>query len=290
MERLGSLELRARTLVEGVLAGMHASRLTGDNVEFAGHREYVPGDDIKNIDWKAYGRRDRFYVKESVDETNLHAHLVVDISGSMAYPGDGMPDEGVTKGAYAAQLAAALACIVLEQGDAAGLYMFPGDYAPLPPRSSGLYLREIAFALESAGHQRGGSLATAAARIAGAATRRGMVVIISDLLDDDPAAPGAIAQLARRGHDVTVFHVLDRSELDFPFAGLSLFCDPESDGQVVAEPASIAKAYRAEFASFVERWRDACVNSGVDYRPAVTDSALEEVLRSFLQDRRRRIG
>lgn len=280
LERLGSLELRARYLMEGTLSGMHPSRLAGDNVEFAGHREYAPGEDPKRIDWKAYGRLDRYYVKESLDETNVALHVAVDCSGSMGYP-----EGGTTKGQYAALLAASLACMALEQGDAAGLYTFPSRGARLPPRASRVYLREIARALESAAFLGRTSIGAAAAELAGLAGRRSMLIFFSDLLDDDPSALDSIIQLARRGHDVCVFHILDRSEIDFSPGGLTLFCDTESDAQVLVEPEVISEDYHREFGGFLERCRRACTDSGVDYRAAVTDTPPETVLRGFLEGR-----
>lgn len=292
LERLGSLELKARYLVEGTLAGMHRSRLVGDNVEFAGHKEYTPGDDPSRVDWKAYGRLDRWYIKESVDETNTAVHLAVDCSGSMEYP---MPDKGgaTTKGAYAALLAASVAALTLEQGDAAGLYAFPLRKAVMPPRASRVYLREIAAALEQVTFEGKASLQAAAADLNGMAVRRGIVCVFSDLLDDDAAgALTSLVQLARRGHDVTIFHVLDRSEIDFPISGLTLFIDAESERQVLAEPELLAKAYREEFGAFLDASRGACVAAGIDYHLAVTDTPPEQVLRAFLTGRqgRRRAG
>ena len=283
LERLGSLELKARYLVEGTLAGMHRSRLVGDNVEFAGHREYTPGDDPKKVDWKAYGRLDRWYIKESVDETNAAVHLAVDCSGSMEYP-----EDATTKGAYAALLAASLACIALDQGDAAGLYAFPGRRAVMPPRASRVYLREIAAALEGVRREGKASIGAAAAELNGMAGRRGIVLLFTDLLDDDPAALSSILQLARRGHDVSLFHVLDRSEITFNVTGLTLFIDAESEAQVLAEPELLAKAYREEFGRFIAGCRRACVAAGIDYHLAVTDTPPEDVLRAYLTGRQGR--
>ncbi|MBI5529236.1 MAG: DUF58 domain-containing protein [Deltaproteobacteria bacterium] len=283
LERLGSLELRARYLVEGTLSGMHASRLSGDNVEFAGHREYVPGEDPKRIDWKAFGRLDRYYIKESLDETNLAVHLAVDCSGSMEYP-----ETGTTKGAYASLLAASLACMALEQGDAAGLYLFPARRVHLPPRASRVYLREIARALETGPREGRASIGAAASELAGMAGRRGLIVLFSDMIDEDPAALDSIIQLSRRGHDVCVFHVLDRSEIGFSASGLTLFCDPESEAQVLVEPDAIREAYLREFGAFLERCRRVCIDAGVDYRLAVTDVPPETALREFLEGRQGR--
>lgn len=289
LERLGNLELKARYLVEGTLAGMHRSRLVGDNVEFAGHKEYTPGDDPARVDWKAYGRLDRWYIKESVDETNAAVHLAVDCSGSMDYPVAG--EGATTKGAYAALLAASVAAVALEQGDAAGLYAFPLRKAVMPPRASRVYLREIAGALEQVTFEGKASLQAAAADLNGMALRRGIVCVFSDLLDDAADSLTSLVQLARRGHDVTIFHVLDRSEIDFPISGLTLFIDAESERQVLAEPELLAKAYREEFGVFLDASRGACVAAGIDYHLAVTDRPPEQVLRAFLTGRQgRRAG
>ena len=303
LERLGSLELKARYLVEGTLAGLHRSRLVGDNVEFAGHREYSPGDDPRRVDWKAYGRLDRWYLKESVDETNAAVHLAVDCSGSMDYPAEaGLLKDGVvsggprkgaglTKGSFAALLAACVAAVALDQGDAAGLYAFPLRRAVMPPKASRVYLRELAAALERLTPEGKASLQAASADLAGMAGRRGIVCFFSDLLDDDQDALTSLVQLARRGHDVTVFHVLDRSEIDFSVSGLTLFIDAESERQVLAEPELLAKAYREEFGRFLDACRSACVGAGIDYHLAVTDTPPEQVLRGFLVGRQgRRAG
>jgi uncharacterized protein (DUF58 family) len=283
LEKLGSLEFRARRLVEGTLSGMHRSRLSGDNVEFAGHKEYVPGDDVKDIDWKAYARLDRYYLKESLDETNLTAWLALDCSGSMDYP-----EAGIKKSDCAALLAAALAWMLLDQGDSVGLYAFPAGRALLPPRSSRPYFTELAAAIESAAPRGAASLRDTAYEIAGAAKRRGLVVLFSDLLDPDPDALPAVTQLARRGHDVAVFQILDRTEIDFPFSGLTLFCDAESDGQLQADPGAMAESYRREFGSFLDGVRTRFVDAGVDHQLVLTDTPPETVLREFLERRHAR--
>jgi uncharacterized protein (DUF58 family) len=283
LDGLGSLELRARRLVEGALSGMHPSRLAGDNVEFAGHREYTPGDDVRDMDWKAFARLDRYYLKESLDETNLIAWLAVDCSGSMGYPA-GSPG----KIGRSALLASALAWMLLEQGDSVGLYAFPGRGVVLPPKSSRAYFGEIASRLEllEAGGRTG--LKEAAYELAGAARRRGLVVIFSDLLDPDPEVLPALAQIARRGHDLAVFHVLDSSEIEFPFSGLTLFCDTESEGQVPADPGEMAEAYRGEFSAFMEGVKRSLTDAGADYRLTRSDEPPEIVLRGFLEGRQGR--
>jgi uncharacterized protein (DUF58 family) len=221
LSRVKNLSLRARTVVDGVMAGIHPSRARGFSSEFQGHREYADGDDIRHVDWKAYGKSDRYFIKEYQDTTNLRAYLVLDCSASMAY-GSGV----WTKFDYASTLVASLAYLLLTQQDAAGLILFSGGTATrVSSRGTRGHLLAILNALEK--RKPSGSTSTGATLQEVAATlgRKGLVILVSDLLDEPEEVLKGLKQLRSRGHEVLVFQVLDRDELEFPFHRPTLFLD-----------------------------------------------------------------
>ena len=296
---LATLSLRARVIVEGAFSGMHHNLHAGTSMEFTEHKEYAPGDEIRRIDWKAVGRVDRYYVKRFEDETEMRTFLVVDASASMGYG-----RAGVSKLTYAGYLASALAYLLGQQGDPAGLLLFDDQTRHyLPPSTRSGQVREIFRLLETA--PPGGK--TAAERVFGhvgeLADKRSLVIIFSDLLDaedggqasapDRPGARGAVAErlanLAARGHDVVVFHLLDRDEIELPFEDLMFFeaMEPGDSRTLLAEASELRQAFRDESTAFRERWRRACVEIGVEYRFTPTDAPPAEVLRAFLSGRRR---
>jgi uncharacterized protein (DUF58 family) len=285
LARLGNLRLRVRAIAEGVLTGLHRSPHHGQSVEFAEHKEYTPGDEIRHIDWKAYGKFDKYYVKRFEQETNLRAYLVVDASGSMGYRGD--PD-ALTKLEVASALAAPLAYLLFRQQDAAGLVLVGDEVrGAIPPRASASHLGPIVDALEGA--RAGGEtrLARAVDWIIERAPRRSSVLVFSDLMDQDEKVLRRIAQLGLRKHDVTVFHVLDPAELEFPFHDPTLFLSMEDARQVEAHGRDVRKGYLELLGRWLEEVRRTAAEADVEYQLCRTDRPLDQVLLPFLARRER---
>src|SRR6478752_4907980 len=270
LARMKNLELRARSVVEGALSGMHRSPHHGSSVEFAEHKEYAAGDEIKHIDWKAYGKFDKYYVKRFEEETELRAYLLVDTSASMAYQGG-----GVSKLDYAKYLAAGLAYLLLRQQDHVGMVAFGEKLKGyLPPRSRGGHLADLLQSLDALDAGGKTDLPRALSYVSEVAQRRSLIVVISDLLDD---GKGEVRHLLRglraRKHDVAVFHVLDRDELTLPFEGTTVFESMEDDRRLLAEPADVRKAYLREVERFVEGYRRGLAEGDVEYHLVDTSRA-----------------
>jgi len=285
LAKLGSLRLRVRAIAEGVLTGLHRSQHHGQSVEFAEHKEYSPGDEIRHIDWKAYGKFDKYYVKRFEQETNLRAYLVVDASGSMGYRG--RPD-AMTKLEVASALAASLAYVLFRQQDAAGLVLV-GDAvrAAIPPRASASHLGPLVEALEGVKAEGETRLAAAVDWIIERAPRRSSVLVFSDLMDRDDRVLRRISQLGLRRHDVTVFHVLDPAELEFPFHDPTLFLSMEDARQVEAHGRDVRKGYLEVLGRWLEDVRRTAAEADIDYQLCRTDRPLDQVLLPFLARRER---
>jgi len=274
---LGGIELVARGVVEGFLSGLHRSPYRGFSVEFAEHRPYQPGDELRYLDWKILGRRDRLYVKQFEEETNLRATLVLDISRSMGWAG--RPDR-LTKCAYAVRLAAALGLILLRQRDATGLIAFDDAVrVTVPPKARSGQWHLLARTLQDL--QPGGGTAAEGAlrRVTDLLRRRGMVLFLSDLLVDRDLVLTALRYLRHRGHAVTVLHLMDPAELDLEPAGESRFVDPETGEGVVAAPRDLRPDYRATVERVVSAWRRACRTSGIGYHHVTTTTPFGHALR-----------
>jgi len=283
LARLGSLPIKARVIVEGALSGLHRARWHGSSVEFAEHKEYSPGDEIRHIDWKAYGKLDRYYVKQFEQESQLTVYLVLDASGSMEFAGGGM-----RKLDYAALSLAALAYLVIEQQDKVGLEVF-GDRAVearVPARGRASHLRDLLAVIDqvSGGGGRGDEPAAAALeRIAELSRRRrALIVVASDLFDTDDRTLTVLRRLRAQRHDVTVLHVLDPHERTFPYEGLTLFEALESDQRLLANPAAIRARYLERMDAFLDRCRTQCAEGGVDYHLVSTDQPLDQTLLDLL--------
>ena len=282
---LGGLEFVARSVVEGFIAGLHRSPHRGFSVEFAEHRMYQPGDDLRYIDWRMFGRSDRYYIKQFEEETNLRAYLLVDSSASMAWTsGNGLP----SKLWYAKQLAASLSLLLLRQGDSVGLVGFDETTrAHIAPRGGRRHWSELLRAIgpiESEGRTDAG---TALRDIAGRLRRRGLVILISDLLVDPDATRLALRFLRHRGHEVLVFHLLDPGERELPGVGDARFVDPETNEEMPVSVADLRREYRDAVKSAIEEWRRALVPQGIDYTLVETDQPLSHALRSYLHKRER---
>jgi uncharacterized protein (DUF58 family) len=285
LAKLGNLRLRVRAIAEGILTGLHRSPHHGQSVEFAEHKEYTPGDDIRRIDWKAYGKFDKYYVKRFEQETNLRAYLVVDASGSMGYRG---AHDGLTKLEVASALAASLAYLLFRQQDAAGLVLV-GDQVrgAIPPRASASHLGPLVESLEAARAEGPTRLASAVDWITERAPRRSSVVLFTDLMDADEQVLRRIAQLGLRRHDVTVFHVLDPAELEFPFEDPTLFLSMEDGREVEAHPRDVRRGYLELFSRWLADVKRTAAEADVDYQLCRTDRPLDEVLLPFLARRER---
>ncbi len=279
LARLSNLYLKARWVVEGIMSGIHRSRSKGFSVEFEEHREYSPGDEIRRIDWKALGKFDRYFIKETEDETNLRAYLILDSSASMDYSSN-----GVTKFDYGCILTASLAYLILQQQDAAGLVTFSNRVESfIPPRAKRSYLTEILHALEGRRPSGETNVGKILEEIAGKIKRRGLVILISDLLDEPEEILKGLQLFRFKGNDVIVFHLLDAAELELPFDGNILFEDiEESSLRVTADPQAIRKVYRTVVQEFVEHLRKECREHAIDYQLLSTSTPLDHALVSYL--------
>jgi uncharacterized protein (DUF58 family) len=281
--RLGTLELKARTIVEGFLSGLHRSPFKGFSVEFAEYRQYIPGDDLSTIDWKVFARSDRYYVKKFEEETNLDAHLMLDVSGSMGYGSTAM-----TKFEYGACLAASLAYLMNRQRDAVGLTAFDDKIVEmLPPGSRPGHLRNILLTLDRLKLGRETNVSKPLHQIVDSLSKRGMVVLISDLLDDPDAVIRGLKHFQHRGNDVIVFQVLDPDEIDFPFERATKFEDLETNEEILAVPGAVREHYVKEMGTLIERYRRELGAAGIDYQLLSTKRPLELALMSYLSTRSR---
>jgi uncharacterized protein (DUF58 family) len=288
---LGTLPIRARVIVEGAMTGLHRARHHGASVEFAEHKLYSPGDELRHVDWKAYGKLDRYYVKQFEQESQLTVLLVLDASGSMAFAGGGL-----AKLEYAATALAALAYLVHQQQDRVGLRVF-GDRsvdALVPPRAKAGHLQDLLGVLDRviAGGARGDApAADALERLAEQARRhRALVVYASDLFDPDDRTLPALRRLRAQRHDVVVLHVLDPHERTLPYEGLTLFESLESEHQLLANPTAIRREYLARMEAFCARTAADCAAGGLDYHPVTTDQPLEATLAALITRRARAGG
>jgi uncharacterized protein (DUF58 family) len=278
LQHIGSLELVAREVVEGLHVGMHNSPLRGFSTEFAQHRPYVPGDELRHLDWRVYARTGRYYLKLYEAETNLTANLLLDASSSMRYASG-----AVSKLEYAKFMAASLAYLIVHQRDSAGLAVFDSVLRSyIEPRMTMGVIRTIAEELEKAGDEPRTDVAALLHEFARRMPRRGFVLLFSDLFDHVEEFLQGFDHLRFRGHNVTVFHLLDPYELEFPFDGSCRFKGLENDGQVVTQPKRVRAAYRAELRRFLRQIRSACERSHVDYVLVDTSRPVSEVLSAYL--------
>ncbi|HEY8256459.1 MAG TPA: DUF58 domain-containing protein [Gemmatimonadales bacterium] len=281
VSKLGGIEVMTEGVVEGFLAGLHRSPRRGFSVEFAEHRMYQPGDDLRHVDWKILGRNDRLYVKQYEEETNLRAMVVCDISRSMAWTGS--PDSVLPKLAYAQRLIAALSLVLLRQRDATGLITFDDEVRTiLPPRARLSHWRQLLETLAALEPGLGTAAEPALRRVVQQLRRRGLVVFVSDLLLDRTLALKALRFLRHRGHQVVVLHIMDPGEVSLGGPTEARFEDPESRTAVVLRPRDWAGAYRKTVQSVVAEWRLACRRHGISYHRVTTDTPYGIVLREAL--------
>ena len=274
---LGRIEIVARWIVDGFITGLHRSPRKGFSVEFAEHRPYQPGDDLRYVDWRIAARSDRWVVKQFEEETNLRATVVLDVSRSMAWTGS---PSRLTKLAYAERLAAAISLLLIRQRDAVGLIRFDDRIrTAIPPRARNGQWQRLVAALDDPGAGNASLAPDALARAARLVRRRGMVVLISDLLMEGADVEQAVRALRASGHNVTVLHVLDPAELDLQSIGDAVFHDPESGLEVPASTADVRAAYRATVDAAIAEWRSLFARAGAGYVTVTTDSPFGIPLR-----------
>ena len=295
LAKLGRLNIVARAVVEGFITGLHRSPYHGFSVEFSDHRKYVAGDNLRDLDWKTLARTDRYYIKQYEEETNLRAMILLDASASMGYGSGEM-----TKFAYGCYLAAALAYLMIRQQDSVGLVVFDSEVRTfLPPRSSTPHLNLLLHSLEDAEPGRLTDLAETFHTLAERIRRRGLIVIISDLYHgpnkdaEDPdivprSVMRALSHFRHKRHEVVLFHVMDPSEVDFPFRRLSDFIDMETGRRVQVDPRYVREEYmRLVNEEFVGGFRRECATQNIDYVPANTSMPYDLLLQRYLGKRMR---
>lgn len=282
--QLANMELRARLVVEGFITGLHKSPYHGFSVEFTEHRQYMPGDEIKHIDWKAYGKTDRFYIKQFEEETNLKSYLIIDASKSMEYASP----QQVSKFEYASYIASALAYLMIEQRDAVGLTLYDESIRlMLPPRATRSYLKEILKELEQARPAKTTGTAPSLNRVAEQIKRRGLVIILSDLFDKPEAVMTALKHFRYKGNEVLVMHVLDPLERSFTFGKDAIFKDLETQEELMTQPWHIQKAYQQSMNEFLEFYKYQCRNNNIDYVLLDTQTPFDKALFEYLNKRKR---
>ncbi len=280
LAKLKGLHLRARHIVEGFVAGLHRSPYHGFSIEFSEHREYTPGDDLRYVDWKAFGRTDKFFLKQYEDETNLICYLVLDISESMQYCG---PQSPMSKFEYAQAITAALAWLVLQQQDAVGLVTFDSQLrASVRPSTNPSHMQQILGILESAKPRAKTDTGPIFHDLAERMNKRGVVVVISDLFDKVDSMMAGLKHFRHRRHDVIIQHVLDPAEIEFPFSQPTLFRGLEQMPEVAADPRSLRRAYLAEFEGYLRQVQSGCRQHAMDYHRVSTDQRLDRALSNYL--------
>ncbi|HEY4260418.1 MAG TPA: DUF58 domain-containing protein [Schlesneria sp.] len=279
--RISRLEILARNVVEGFLSGLHRSPYFGQSVEFAQHREYAAGDDIRRIDWKVWSKTDRYYIKQYEEETNLRTTLLVDLSESMQF-GSGE----LNKYEYACRLAASLSYLLIRQQDSVGMTTFDNAVrSTVPPSSKQNHLQAILSSLDIQKPAKKTDLQSLLGLVADQQTRRGLIVLISDLFVDRAGLFKGLKLLRTRGHDVMVFHVMDDEELDFNFAGTTKFEGMEEMGDLICDPRSLREGYIAAVTAFVDDIRRHCTRQMIDYQTIRTSEHLDAALAHYLTHR-----
>ena len=285
VSRLASMDLRARLVVEGFITGLHKSPYHGFSVEFAEHRQYMPGDDIKHVDWKVYGKTDRFYVKQFEEETNLKSYILLDTSASMGYSSG-----GINKFDYACYLAGALSYLLIRQRDAAGLLTFDDKIQRyLPPRSVSTYLNLILRELEKATVSSKTDIAGALHQMAERIRRRGLIILFSDLFDDPASVISGLKHFRHKNHEVIVFQILDPMEVSFDFGKDAVFRDLETGEKINTQPWHIRNEYQNAVGEFIEYYRKFCREHMIDFITLTTNQHYDRALFEYLK-KRKRIG
>ncbi len=279
--RLRNLNLVARSVVEGFVSGLHRSPYHGFSVEFADHRKYTPGDNIRDLDWRAWAKSDRFYIKRYEEETNVNAHLLLDVSASMTFR-----SRGLSKLEYACFLAASLAYLMVRQQDSVGLVVFAdGIQKRLPPHSSTLHLNQLLRTLETVEPVAETDIAATFHQLAEMIKRRGLIVILSDLLDEEREVLRALRHFRHRRHEVIIFHILDPAERRFPYSRLSDFIDLETGSRLQVDPRFVRQDYLKQIEAFINTYRQGATESNIEYVLADTATPYDRLLLAYLARR-----
>ena len=287
LARIGDLQLLAKTVVEGFILGLHRSPFHGSSVEFSEHRPYSPGDEIKHIDWRVYAKSDRYYIKQYEAETNLVCNILLDASASMGYESD---PAGLSKLEYGSFLAACLAYFMIGQRDATGLAIFDDKVRTiLPPRLTQTHIQHILGTLAELKPGGETNVAGPMHALADSLKRRGLIVLISDLLDDVEAIKSALQRFRFQGHDIIVIHVMDDAELTFPFSTMTQFEDLETGSRALVSPEATRTTYMTELRRFLTAMEKGCADVKADYKLFNTKTPLEVALSEYLY-RRSQIG
>jgi len=283
VSRLKSLEMRARLVVEGFITGLHKSPYHGFSVEFAEHRQYMPGDPMRNIDWKVFAKSDRYFVKEFEEETNLKAYILLDASKSMSYTSG-----KISKFTYAAQLGAALAFLMLKQRDAVGLVAFDERVRTyVPPKSASVHLHALLSTLAAVEPASTTDAGVALHEMAERIKRRGLIIILSDLFDNPSTVLAGLKHFRHRKHEVLVFHILDPAERHFDFPVEAIFRDLETGEEISTLPWQIKAEYQRTIGAHIDRFRRECRDAFVDYVLVDTSVPYDYALFSYLSKRQR---
>jgi uncharacterized protein (DUF58 family) len=279
--RLQNMYLRAKFVVEGFISGLHKSPFRGFSLEFTEHRGYTPGDDLRHLDWKLYARKDRFYIKQYEEETNLKAYLIIDTSRSMSYKSN-----GISKLDYGSYLAAALAYLMIHQGDSVGLVTFAERvYQYIPPRQTKAHLSIIFEALENLELGNKTNFKRFFEDFSLATTRRALAILISDLFDEQHQVIEVLKHFRYKKNELIVFHLLDKQEVTFDFEELLLFKDMESGENVLAQPELLSASYQELFSHFIETYRANFQRNDIDYCQIITNQPLDIALARYLAKR-----
>lgn len=286
LSRLSRLTLEARAPMMGSISGMHKSATRGSSVEFAEYRKYVQGDDIRHIDWRVYGRTDRFYIKEFEADTNLRCYLVIDTSSSMTFASN-----GVSKIEYAQKLAATMAWLLIHQGDAVGMVCYDDKLAQeISPSRSPVHLREIFDAMDKTEPKGTTDTPAVLHSLAEKAKQRALIVVFSDFFCDVDELMDSFQHMKFKKHDLAVFHMLDRQEVDFNFDRPIRFVDLESPYSMVTDPSVVREGYMREVQNYLNAMKKGSREFGVDYQQVFTDTDYEPLLASFLLERLNKKG
>ena len=281
--RLSNMSLRARLVVEGYIIGQHKSPFHGFSVEFAEHRAYGPGDEIRHIDWKLYGKTDRFFVKQYEEETNLRSYILLDTSRSMEYKSN-----KISKLDYGNYLSAALAYLMISQQDGVGLTLFDNQIQTfIPPRSKPSHVNTILTHLDKTGSGKDTDVGIVLHEMAERIKKRGLIILISDLFDETENIINGLKHFRHNKQEIIVFHVMDRKELNFDFSNRTKFKDMETDEQITTEPWKIRKIYQKAIQSYQDELRLRCREQKIDYVPLFTDQNLDLALNEYLKKRQR---
>jgi uncharacterized protein (DUF58 family) len=282
ISKIKVLELRARMVVEGFMVGLHQSPYHGFSVEFTEHKPYMQGDNLRDVDWKVFGKTEKLFIKQYEEETNLRSYIALDTSNSMSFSSEG----NVTKAIYAQTLAAALAYLMINQQDAVGLALYDTKITKLlPPKVSKSYLREILKNLSQFKTAERTNTANCLNSIAEKINRRGLVIIISDLFDDIEAVLKALKHFRYKKNEVIVFQVLDPLERNFAFGRDAIFKDLEDEEEMTTQPYQIQKAYREAMENYLSKIKSECLNSNIDYNLIETSEPFDKALLTYLQKR-----